>query len=199
MSQRAPVQPRPQVQLPLTESHTPPSLQLHRRAHSAPNQPGGQPEAKHTLTLDSRKHPGRSSDSFFLLITWDSHLITGQLFSKCGSKLCVQNGDTDITPPPTPAVLGKDKEDGVFLRHTEGCNDQKNDVKFELIRTRDCSVPCKRGRAETLQLWLVTAAFSAVISGNISSRLCPCIYRFTESVHEIMMKDTNSRPRSLSQ
>lgn len=47
-SQRGPVQPRPQVQLPVTESHTPPLLQLQRWTQSAPNQPGGQPEGENT-------------------------------------------------------------------------------------------------------------------------------------------------------
>lgn len=57
LSQCAPVQPRPQVQLPLAESHTPPLLQLQRWTQSAPNQPGGQPEGrKHTLKLTWGKH-----------------------------------------------------------------------------------------------------------------------------------------------
>lgn len=42
-SQRAPVQPRPQVQLPVAASHLPPLLQLHRRRQSTPNHPGVQP------------------------------------------------------------------------------------------------------------------------------------------------------------
>ena len=61
LSQCVPVQPRPQVQLPLAESHTPPLLQLQRWTQSAPNQPGGQPEGrKHTLKLT----PGKHSASF---------------------------------------------------------------------------------------------------------------------------------------
>lgn len=52
LSQCAPVQPRPQVQLPVATSHTPPLLQLQRWRQSAPNQPGGQPEGRtHTLKL----------------------------------------------------------------------------------------------------------------------------------------------------
>lgn len=46
--QCSPVQPRPQVQLPLPESHNPPLLQLQRWSQSGPNQPEGQPEAKNT-------------------------------------------------------------------------------------------------------------------------------------------------------
>lgn len=42
-SQRAPVQPRPQLQLPVAASHLPPLLQLQRWRQPSPNQPGGQP------------------------------------------------------------------------------------------------------------------------------------------------------------
>lgn len=49
-SQCSPVQPRPQVQFPLKESHNPPLLQLQRWTQSAPNQPGGQPEEENTHT-----------------------------------------------------------------------------------------------------------------------------------------------------
>lgn len=48
MSQRSPVQPRAQVQFPVSELQDPPLLQLQRWVQSAPNQPRGQPEAQNT-------------------------------------------------------------------------------------------------------------------------------------------------------